>query len=416
MRNHLIHTIAHHPQTLELFNSGRDEPLNSTQFAAYLAQSDHTFRQGQKLFERATTKLHKEQQQLAKFAESDLLFQKWQTHFSGTKEDFKAWLLASPENVATAWQWWVAEHLTKVESSPYSVTDHFLPKHAITIADIQPYQGSNTDRLQLANGHLTLHSSPDWKIDRYTIQGDIEFTTTRNGFWLIFGKDEQDPSKLAALAFINGQAVTTRTIELNSNFSLLQDQNSTGAMKAENPFSPSLPVGTVVRVITNAEKNHTQVWIKRPDSLAFVHYLDIHKDDFSSLSRYTFGYNGFCVGIAGAENTGTESTNLVKNLARLDLSAKREKYAVLAVVGQSNAVGYDESVILSQNFPENDRLQQLGIYDESNLQIVPLHAHAHSWQDMRPFTNPHSEQQGTKAYTIHLLKPYLHIFLMITNY
>lgn len=76
-----------------------------------------------------------------------------------------------------------------------------------------------------------------------------------------------------------------------------------------------------------------------------------------------------------------------------------KKYAILVVAGQSNAVGYDESPESNhQLYQPNDRIKQLGIYDNENLQIIPLTAYAQNFQDMRKvkFTNG----KGTKG--IHL--------------
>ena len=49
-----------------------------------------------------------------------------------------------------------------------------------------------------------------------------------------------------------------------------------------------------------------------------------------------------------------------------------KKYMVLCVAGQSNAVGYDESEI-PKDYMKNygsDRIFQLGLYDEDNLQVL----------------------------------------------
>ena len=78
------------------------------------------------------------------------------------------------------------------------------------------------------------------------------------------------------------------------------------------------------------------------------------------------------------------------------------KYMVLCVAGQSNAVGYDESVIAQEYLAQFDghRLFQLGFHGEDNLKILPLGACAQNYQDMRPFGHPDSCQLGTKG--IHL--------------
>ena len=60
---------------------------------------------------------------------------------------------------------------------------------------------------------------------------------------------------------------------------------------------------------------------------------------------------------------------------------KKKKYMILCVAGQSNAVGYDESVI-SQDYLEQfhtERIRQLGLYGEDNLKLIPLGACAQSY-------------------------------------
>ena len=72
------------------------------------------------------------------------------------------------------------------------------------------------------------------------------------------------------------------------------------------------------------------------------------------------------------------------------INIRPKKSFVICVAGQSNAVGYDESPVTeysSKNLNPN-RLRQLGIYENENLENIPLGHHAHSFQDMRSFTNP----------------------------
>ena len=81
-----------------------------------------------------------------------------------------------------------------------------------------------------------------------------------------------------------------------------------------------------------------------------------------------------------------------------------QKYMILCVAGQSNAVGFDESPVPADYLAQFDRsrIRQLGLYGADNLQIVPLGACAQSYQDLRPYSNPANPlpDQGTKG--IHL--------------
>lgn len=87
----------------------------------------------------------------------------------------------------------------------------------------------------------------------------------------------------------------------------------------------------------------------------------------------------------------------------------KEKYMIVCVAGQSNAVGYDESVVPRDYCAQFDgmRIRQLGMYGEDNLKVIPLGACAQSYQDLRPFGNPENPGVGTKG--IHL--PLAHLLL-----
>ena len=78
----------------------------------------------------------------------------------------------------------------------------------------------------------------------------------------------------------------------------------------------------------------------------------------------------------------------------------KEKYMILCVAGQSNAVGYDESPVIAQDRPDDARVAQLGLYGEDNLRIIPLGVCAQNLQDMRPYGHPSNPGVGTKG--IHL--------------
>ncbi len=78
---------------------------------------------------------------------------------------------------------------------------------------------------------------------------------------------------------------------------------------------------------------------------------------------------------------------------------KMDKYYVLCVAGQSNAVGYDESVIDPGYISEwsDERVCQLGFYGEDDLKVIPLGPCAQNFQDMRPYGHPDSAVPGTKG-------------------
>lgn len=80
-----------------------------------------------------------------------------------------------------------------------------------------------------------------------------------------------------------------------------------------------------------------------------------------------------------------------------------DKYVVVAVAGQSNAVGYDESPVDTKFVYKNrdrERIKQLGFYGEDNLQIIDLGYCAQNMQDMRAHNRAGTDTAGTKG--IHL--------------
>lgn len=80
-----------------------------------------------------------------------------------------------------------------------------------------------------------------------------------------------------------------------------------------------------------------------------------------------------------------------------------DKYVVVAIAGQSNAVGYDESPVDTKFIYKNrdtSRIKQLGFYGNDNLQIIDLDYCAQSMQDMRAHNRAGTATAGTKG--IHL--------------
>lgn len=80
-----------------------------------------------------------------------------------------------------------------------------------------------------------------------------------------------------------------------------------------------------------------------------------------------------------------------------------DKYYVVCIAGQSNAVGYDESIVddkFTYKNRDNDRIKQLGFYGNQNLQLIDLDYCAQSMQDMRNHNRKGEKYAGTKG--IHL--------------
>ena len=80
-----------------------------------------------------------------------------------------------------------------------------------------------------------------------------------------------------------------------------------------------------------------------------------------------------------------------------------DKYVVVCVAGQSNALGFDESPVKLTGlyaYKNSNRIKQLGFYDDDNLKLIDLGYCAQSMQDMKPHNNADSATPGTKG--IHL--------------
>lgn len=94
-------------------------------------------------------------------------------------------------------------------------------------------------------------------------------------------------------------------------------------------------------------------------------------------------------GVGEAENSSTLSVS--------DSIRQYDKFIVVAVAGQSNAVGYDESPIApyTDRAFNPQRVMQLGFLNDDNLKLVPLTSCAQNFQDMTKI-----QEGGTKG--IHL--------------
>ena len=80
-----------------------------------------------------------------------------------------------------------------------------------------------------------------------------------------------------------------------------------------------------------------------------------------------------------------------------------DKYIVVCVAGQSNALGFDESPVELTGLyacKDSNRIKQLGFYGDDNLKLIDLGYCAQSMQDMKPHNNADSATPGTKG--IHL--------------
>lgn len=93
-------------------------------------------------------------------------------------------------------------------------------------------------------------------------------------------------------------------------------------------------------------------------------------------------------GIVAAAPTTTPTPSTTT--AAAPASTVPNKWFVVCVAGQSNAIGYDESPVssvISKNLNPN-RIRQLGMYDDHNLQIIELGHHAETYENVSGRKNP----------------------------
>ena len=79
---------------------------------------------------------------------------------------------------------------------------------------------------------------------------------------------------------------------------------------------------------------------------------------------------------------------------------KYDKYVVVCIAGQSNAVGFDESPVdenIAYRNLDSSRINQLGFYGNDNLEIIDLGYCAQAMQDMRVHNRPNTPTCGTKG-------------------
>lgn len=83
---------------------------------------------------------------------------------------------------------------------------------------------------------------------------------------------------------------------------------------------------------------------------------------------------------------------------------EEQKFMILCVAGQSNAVGYDESCVKPGYVEQfrGERIRQLGLYGADNLKLIPLGVCAQSYQDLRPYSNPENQEPNLGTKGIHL--------------
>ena len=323
----------------------------------------------------------------------------------GTELDFLHWLRGN-QNAAAGVKLWVRPEVANIVDP---VLGFSLDKYDIPFSEITNTKHTASNRAELlSDGTLQLKQNADWRNDRLILTRNArvtEFELERQGVWVIVGSGTTEHQHLAiqlASYTVAHDTITANMVLDNFNSGVLW--NATQAVNKRHT-SPVVPRHALVRVVQAEDKRSCDIYFKPRDSEEWTHFFHF---DNPTWGNHTYSYDvvGVISGISGRETTGVNNTRIV--VSHLKRYESAEKYAVLVVMGQSNAVGYDESPVVASDYPEHPRIRQLGIDGVNNLKVIPLQHYAESWQDMRGFTNPANPHlKGTKGIHYHLAKSLL---------
>lgn len=87
-------------------------------------------------------------------------------------------------------------------------------------------------------------------------------------------------------------------------------------------------------------------------------------------------------------------------LMKINKEKNYDKFVVVCIAGQSNAVGFDESPVdenVAYKNLDKSRIKQLGFYGSNNLEIIDLGYCAQAMQDMRAHNRAGTVTPGTKG-------------------
>lgn len=254
----------------------------------------------------------------------------------------------------------------------------------------------------------------------------LRFKVERLAYWIILGGTTENYSLLGLSTQNCSNNFTHQMADMVNNVTNIRYYANNYIDRVSHI---GLNIGDEIEILN--EKNLISVNVKKQGEEDWVKWFDIIKSDFPNVQCFSDNILGFNFAISGAEVSSEinskvlfselygdkilNNLDIIKNELegkivnienKLENLSQSDKYAIVLVAGQSNAVGYDESPVNGLfNGCINPRIKQLGFKGENNLKIIPLTHCAENYQDLATTTftnanNVNTNNLGTKG--IHL--------------
>lgn len=229
---------------------------------------------------------------------------------------------------------------------------------------------------------------------------EYDVTTVRNGQWFVIGYNDEETIVFGAFGHDN---LSTGKISLiNNTTHRITELINPNQLLAYFPRGyDRIRLGDKLKFKIN--EDGTELLIQKMYNDVYEDFFKLTPNSHVSLTEKRFNRLGICVGVSSAENNGSIMNNIMKDVM-VYRKPKEDKYAIFVVAGQSNAVGYDESIIEHEAYTEDPRIFQLGQYGENKNKIIPLGKFAETYQNMTSFT---ADGKGTKGIHLPLAKKLL---------
>lgn len=303
----------------------------------------------------------------------------------------------------------MTQELEKLKSSsgpttPITHTVNIRPAKAPLVLEDLEFT-NNTDRNLFTIGSDNIFKKTaiqDFKT-RILFKEDIkeyDVTTIRNGQWFIIGYNEKETIVFGAFGHDN---TSTGKISLIDNIThrITELINPNNLLTYFPRGYDRIRLGDKLRFKINDDG--TELLIQKMYNDVYEDFFKLTPNSHVTLTEKRFNRLGICVGVSSSENSGSIMNNIMKDVM-VYRKPKEDKYAIFVVAGQSNAVGYDESIVEHEAYTEDPRIFQLGQYGENKNKIIPLGKFAETYQNMTSFT---ADGKGTKGIHLPLAKKLL---------
>ena len=241
------------------------------------------------------------------------------------------------------------EILSRVNTKFESVLQHLRtnvvkigvqPMVALNV--VTPLNRMNMNDYSLENGVLKINRVANFRTDWIMFpEGvfSIEFTSMRNGFWLIYDRIKNNGNTISAMAFqsqtnrwMTGKVVdfthtagstgngsfSTAVIEatLNHNNNFTADKLVRDVTKIENPFNPELFWNTKFKIVRNTDGTELKVFVKRENDAEMHLYMHYRISDYGSrFGDRRFRMFGFWIGVSVSENIpNSDNMTIMKDI------------------------------------------------------------------------------------------------------